>query len=93
MSGIRLLKITGGLYPLKAAEFRIESLCLEKLLKGLQPYFATLDLEKRIEVSSRWEATRKTLESLPMKKDSLPRMDLGKQRRHQVDARCSMLLS
>ena len=76
--GIRLLKVTGGPHLIKAAEFRIESLSLEKLLRGLQPFFATLDLNKRIEVSSRWEATKKTLESLPLKRDSLPRMDLEK---------------
>ena len=74
--GIRLLKVTGDIHPIKASEFRIESLCLEKLLRGLQPFFATFDLNKRIEVESRWEATRKTLESLPLKRDSLSRMDL-----------------
>ena len=76
--GIQLLKVVGGLHPIKASEFRIESLNLDKLLRGLQPFFATFDLETRMQVVSRWEALKKTLEALPVKRDSLPRMDLMK---------------
>ena len=78
LQGIKLIKSREGLHPVKAAEFRIESLKLDKLMRGLQPYFRTMELERRMTVVTRWEALKKTLESLPAKLERLEKMDLTK---------------
>ena len=78
VGGMKLLKTRGNLEAIKAADFRVESLGLEKLLRGLQPYFASLDLETRMIVVTRWEALKKTLEALPLKREALARMDIQK---------------
>ena len=78
LQGIKLIKSRQGLVPIKAAEFRIESLKLDKLMRGLQPYFRTMDLESRMTVVTRWEALKKTLEALPGKLERLEKMDLLK---------------
>lgn len=72
------MKTRGKLEPIKAADFRVESLGLEKLLRGLQPFFASLDMETRMIVVTRWEALKKTLEALPLKREALARMDIQK---------------
>ena len=78
VGGMKLLKTKVKLEPIKAADFRVESLGLDKLLRGLQPYFASLDFETRMVVVSRWEALKKTLEALPVKREALLRMDILK---------------
>ena len=76
--GIQLLKPGISLTPVLPADFRIESLYLDKLLRGLQPYFNTLSLERQMYVVTSWGALKKTLESLPLKVDSMRRMDLSR---------------
>ena len=75
-NGIQLVKSYEGFEPVKASEFRVETLELDKLLRGLQPYFTTMDLEAKIRVQSRWEARKKMLEGLSAKREGLPRMDM-----------------
>ena len=76
VEGIQLFATRGVVGLVQAADFRIESLNLDKLVRGLQPLFQTLNLEHRMLVVSRWDALKKTLEALPLKKEVLPRMDL-----------------
>ena len=75
-NGLDLVKSFEGFEPVKAAEFRVETLQLDKLLRGLQPYFSTMDLEAKMRVQSRWEARKKMLEGLSAKREGLPRMDI-----------------
>ena len=70
------MKAGTELEPIAVADFRIESLQLDKLMRSLQNYFNTFPLPARMTVVSRWEALKKTLESLPNKRDGMPRMDL-----------------
>ena len=74
--GIQLVKTFDGFEPVKASEFRVETLQLDKLVRGLLPYFSTMDLGTKIRVQSRWESRKKILEGLPAKREGLPRMDL-----------------
>ena len=83
--GLQIQLMTEGIDydPVGPAEFRIHTLELDKVFKSLQMYLSTMPLNQRIKVSSSWEALRKTLESLPGRKDNLLRMkiaELPKQR-------------
>ena len=76
------MKATTELEPIPVADFRIESLQLDKLMRSLQSYFNTFPLPARMTVVSSWEALKKALESLPNLRDGMPRMNLlslGKQ--------------
>ena len=75
--GIQLVKSFEDFEPVRASEFRVETLQLDKLLRGLQPYFCTMNLEARMRVQARWEARKKALEGLPAKRDGLPPMDMS----------------
>ena len=76
LEGIQLVKTREGLEPIKAAEFRVEALQLDKLMRGLQPYFNTMDLENKMTVVTRWEGLKKKLEALPARLEGLKRMDI-----------------
>ena len=75
--GIQLLKPGIEFSPIGPTEFRIHKLELDKVFRSLQNYFSTMPLKRRIKISSSWEALRKTLESLPNRKDNLPKMKIA----------------
>lgn len=74
--GIKILKSRVNSGPIPVADFRIESLELDKVIRSLQPYFSTLNMESRMSVVTKWEALKKTLEALPSKKSILRKMNL-----------------
>ena len=55
---------------------RIEKLEVDKVFRSLRAYFETMELQQRIKVSSSWDALRKTLESLPSRKNNLLKMKI-----------------
>ena len=76
-AGMKLLKSSLALSPVSVADFRIEQLQLDKLFRSLEVFFQALPIGLRMEVVADWQAIKKTLEALPLKKPSLPKMDLS----------------
>ena len=76
-TGIQLIKDGTKFEPVGSTDFRIEKLELEKVFRSLQTYLATLPLHTRMTVSASWEALRKTLESLPRRKENLVKMKIS----------------
>ena len=76
-TGIQLIKSGTEFEAVGPAAFRIEKLELDKVFRSLHYYFTTMPLSERIKVSSSWEALRKTLESLPGRKDNLLKMKIS----------------
>ena len=74
--GIQLLKENIEFTPVGPTEFRIEKLELDKVFRSLRAYFESMELQQRINVSSSWDALRKTLESLPSRKNNLLKMKI-----------------
>ena len=82
-SGIRLVKENTTFESVGVADFRVEEIKFDDILKGLNRFSAMLPLEKKMQVMSSWENLRRLLESLPNKKNNFPRLkleDLPKQR-------------
>ena len=82
-SGIRLVKENTTFESVGVADFRVEEIKFDDILKGLNRFSAMLPLEKKMQVMSSWENLRRLLESLPNKKMNFPRLkldDLPKQR-------------
>ena len=76
-NGIQLLIDEFEFSPVGPADFRIEKLELDKVFRSLHSYLATLELKDRIKVSASWDALRKTLDSLPRRKDNLLKMKVA----------------
>jgi hypothetical protein len=76
--GIRLLREDSTLEPIDVAGLRVEALNLPKVYQDLQRFFATLPLEERMTVQTSWENLKRKLENLPLRVDSLPKMDVSK---------------
>jgi hypothetical protein len=76
-NGIQLIRDGVQFSPVGPTEFRVQNLELDRVFKSLQGYFSTFPLQERIRVSSSWDALRKTLESLPSRKDQLLKMNIA----------------
>ena len=76
-AGMKLVKASLAQSPVHVADFRIEQLQLDKLFRSLEAFFQTLPINIRMEVVADWHALKKTLEALPQKKESMPKMDLS----------------
>ena len=75
-TGIQLIKDGVQYESVGATDFRLDKLELDKVFRSLQNYFVTLPPQTRRTVSACWEALRKTLESLPGRKDNLLKMKI-----------------
>ena len=76
-TGIQLIRDGVEFSAVGPTEFRIEKLELDRVFKSLHGYLSTFPLQERIRVSSSWDALRKTLDSLPGRKDSLLKMKIA----------------
>ena len=76
-TGIQLLKEGIEFDAVGPTDFRIEKLELDKVFRCLHYFLSTLPTTERIRVSSSWEALRKTLDSLPTRKDNLMKMKIS----------------
>ena len=75
--GMKLVEAGINLEPVGSADFRIEKLELDKLMKNLETVFQPLPITERMSILTSWAALKKTLEALPIRKDSMPKMDLN----------------
>jgi hypothetical protein len=75
-AGIRLLKEGHGYGPVGPAEFRIEKLNFDKIMRGLNIYLSKLPMEGRMRIQTSWDNLRATLEGLPKRSVNMEKMDL-----------------
>jgi hypothetical protein len=81
-AAIRLLKEGHAYGPVLPAEFRIEKLNFDQIMKGLRIYMFKMPLEERMRIQTSWDNLRSTLEGLPKQSANLEKMvltDLPKQ--------------
>ena len=62
--------------PIGIAEFRIEKVKFDQILKGLRIFMANLSLEVKMSIETSWSRLRKTLECLPNRAAELEKMSL-----------------
>ena len=66
-AGIRLL-VEGHPYgPVGVADFRIDKLNFDQVMKGIRIYTTNLPLSERMRIESSWDRLRETLDNLPRK--------------------------
>jgi hypothetical protein len=75
-AGIRLVKANHGYGPVGTADFRIEKIKFDSIQKGINIFLSKLPLEKRMSITTSWDALRSTLEALPKRSGNLQKMIL-----------------
>lgn len=81
-SGIRINKENISFDPVGPAEYRIEKIKFDEILRGLYVYLAKLPFSERLPVIASWDRLRDRLESLPNRSRNFPTLkihDLPKQ--------------
>ena len=75
--GILLLNSNVEFSPVQASEFRLETLCLDKVYSDLYTkFFPTLETKERKRAEASWEKWRTVLENLPKQRKHLAPMRL-----------------
>ena len=72
-----------------SSEFRVEDIKFDKIIHGLQTEISKLPLEKQMVVRSSWDNLRHKIESLPLRRNNLRKMNIlnfPKQESYQVIA-------
>ena len=72
-AGIRLMKSDHENAAVGPAEFRIEKIEFDKIFKGLSIFLSKLQLEKKMQIQTKWDSLRAKLEGLPQKSENLGR--------------------
>ena len=75
-AGIRLLKEGHLNVPVAAADFRIEKINFDNIMKGLKIYLSRRNLEDRMKITASWDCLREKLEGLPRRSSTLEKMDI-----------------
>ena len=76
-SGIMLLKSNVDFVPVEASDFRIETLCIDKVFSDLYTkFFPTLETNERKMAEASWERLRTVLENLPKQQRNLAPMKI-----------------
>ena len=75
-SGIRLLKPGTVFAPVGCAEFRVEKINFDEIMRGLYIYLSRQPNHVRLQVIKSWDALRERLESCPRRKELYPKMKL-----------------
>ena len=76
-AGIRLLKPGIAIEPIGAAEFRLENINFDKIMKGIDKLIEHKTLPVRMRVNSSWDNLRSSLERLPLRRSTFEKMDLS----------------
>ena len=71
-AGIRVIKENITYDPVGPAEYRIESIRFDEIMRGLYVYLARLPVNQRIPVIASWDRLRDWLESLPNRSRNFP---------------------
>jgi hypothetical protein len=75
-AGIRLLKEGHECGPVGPADFRVDAIHFDKIMKGLGIYLVKLPMEDRMRIQTSWDNLRATLEGLPRKAVNMEKMVL-----------------
>ena len=75
-AGIRLVKPGIVFSPVGCAEFRVERINFDEIIRGLMIYLSKQPNHERIKVLKSWDALRERIESSPRRRDSYPKMKL-----------------
>ena len=76
-SGIKVIKENVEFTPVGVAEYRIENIKFDEIMRGLHIFMAKLTLKERMVVLTSWDRLRDSLESLPRRSESFPKMKLA----------------
>ena len=76
-SGIKVIKENVEFTPVGVAEYRIENIKFDEIMRGLHIFMAKLNLQERMVILTSWDRLRDTLESLPRRSESFPKMKLA----------------
>ena len=86
-SGIRINKENISFDPVGPAEYRLEKVKFDEILRGLQLYLSKLPFRERLPITASWDRLRDHLEGLPNRSDSFPKLkleELPKQQQPEV---------
>ena len=75
-AGIRLLREGVEFEPIGAAEFRVEDVKFDAILRGINTFLSKRPVAERRPVLASWDRLRDHLESLPRRADTFPKMKL-----------------
>ena len=75
-SGIKVIRDNIVFDAVGAAEYRVESIKFDEILRGLQVYLAKVPQKERILISSSWDKLRDSIECLPNRSKNFPKMKL-----------------
>ena len=75
-AGIRLVKEDTEFEPVGCADYRLEKVNFDEILKGINIFLRKQPLQVRMNVTVSWDRLRDRLESLPRRSESFPKMQL-----------------
>ena len=75
-SGIRVIQENCEFSSIGPAEYRIEKINFEEIMKGLRIFLSKLPLQERMTITTSWDRLRDSLESLPRRSENFPKMNL-----------------
>ena len=75
-AGIRLLQEGIDYIPIGSAEFRVEPIKFDLILRGIHIFLSRKSREERRPVLNSWDKLRDHLEGLPRRSNSFPKMNL-----------------
>ena len=84
-SGIRVIRENIEFEPVGTAPYRTENVKFDEILRGLQLYLAKLSPRERLPITSSWDRLRDSIESLPNRSESFPKMKLEDMPRQELE--------
>ena len=84
-SGIRLIKENIDFEPVGPADYRVENIKFDEILRGLQIYLAKLHIRDRVPIISSWDRLRDHLENLPNRSINFPKMKIVELPKQEVE--------
>ena len=75
-SGIQLLQDDIVFSPVPAAEFRVESIQFDAIMKTLRLMISNLPSDERNQIISSWDRLRDRLENLARRREYIPKMNI-----------------
>ena len=75
-AGIRLIKEGVNFDPVGCAEYRVENIRWDEIMKGINAFLSRKSIQERRSVLNSWDRLRDHIESLPRRADSFPKMKI-----------------
>ena len=75
-SGIRVIREDVEFEPVGPAEYRIDKINFDEIMKGLSIFLRKLPLQEKMTISTSWDRLRDKLENLPNRSENFPKMKL-----------------